>query len=516
MPGKESSITKIAIVGGGTFCKELLEKTVLDYKDEAVGRIMAVADPDPETPGMVFAQRLGLKTVQDYKELYRPEYGLHAIILLTPEKSILEDVLRTKPAHVRLISYHVLEFFWNALRVEERRLRERTREMETVLNGIQDFISVITPEREIVDVNEAFLKQMGYSREEVIGRKCHEIFQKGSRPCKHGDIICPVDEAMRNKRPSQQVLTRVDHDGETRYIEETIFPVWGKGDRILRFIDISRDITERKRQEEQITRRLEAMVEERTRQLKETHAKLLHQDKMASLGKLSAAVVHEINNPIAGILNLIMLMKRVIKEGPVNPKEIDRFNQYLELISTETRRISRIVSNLLAFSRESKIRLRELDLNRVIEKTLFLNANLLKINGVRVERHMDPNLPHLIGSEDQLQQVFMNLISNAAEAMEGKSGGKLVIGTEYSSDNGKITVYFKDTGAGIPAKNLSRLFEPFFTTKKKGKGVGLGLSVAYGIIEEHGGSINTDSQAGKGTTFRVELPLKQPSGLPVK
>jgi two-component system NtrC family sensor kinase len=299
-------------------------------------------------------------------------------------------------------------------------------------------------------------------------------------------------------------------DGQKRYYEVNIYPIWEKDGKVSKFIHISRDITQRKREEEEITRRLERMVEERTRQLKETHAKLLHQDKMASLGKLSASVVHEINNPIAGILNLIILMKRMVEEGSISPKEIDQFNRYLNLMEAETRRTSRIVSNLLAFSRQSKMELKRINLNRLIEQTLFLNSNLLKIGGIKVETDLDPALPDLIGSEDQLQQVFMNLVSNAAEAMEVK-GGVLRIETRHSLQGGKLFVDFKDTGPGIPEENLLKLFEPFFTTKKKGKGVGLGLSVAYGIVQEHGGSINVKSKAGEGTTFHVKLPLKSAS-----
>ena len=253
------------------------------------------------------------------------------------------------------------------------------------------------------------------------------------------------------------------------------------------------------------------MVEERTRELKETHKKLLHQDKMASLGKLSASVVHEINNPIAGILNLIMLMKRMVEEDSIGSHEIDQFNRYLALMETETRRTSRIVSNLLAFSRQSKIELKRINLNRLIEQILFLNSNLLKIAGVKVSMKLDPNLPDLVGSEDQLQQVFMNLVSNAAEAMESKGGGQLDIATKYSLGEDQLEIDFIDTGIGIPEQNISKLFEPFFTTKKKGKGVGLGLSVAYGIIQEHGGSIYVISKVDKGTTFRVKFPLKRAS-----
>ena len=509
MPDERPSLINIAIIGGRTYSKELLEKTTMDYREREVNaRFVAVADPDPQSPGMLVAEKLGLTTVSDYHELYGLQHDIHVFIILTPEQDILEDILQTKPPHIRVQSYHVFEVFWKAISIEERKLRDRNEEIETILNGIEDFISVITPEKEIVDVNEAFLKQMGCSREEAIGRKCYEVFQKLGNPCDDAAITCPLNEVIRNKRHTQHIMTRKGLDGEQRYYEVNTYPIWEKSGKISRFIDISRDITERLKQEEEITRRLEQMVEERTQQLQETHAKLLHQDKMASLGKLAASVVHEINNPISGILNLTLLIKRIIEEGPINQKEIEGFNKYLNLMEKETRRTIRIVSNLLAFSRQSKIELKSINLNRLIEQTLFLNSNLLKIHRVKAETRLDPNLPDLVGSADQLQQVFMNLISNAAEGMEASGGGVLSIETGHSLRDGKIFIRFKDTGAGIPRENLPKLFDPFFTTKKNGKGVGLGLSVAYGIIQEHGGSIDVQSDVGKGTTFKVELPLK--------
>jgi len=516
-----TSIMNIALVGGGVFCKEILEKTTFDYKKEGVNAaIVAVADPDPKSPGMVLAEKMNLLTFNDFHELYDSQYNIHLIIILTPRQHLFEDILKSRPPHIRLMAYDVFKIFWEAIGREEIKLRERTKEMETILNGIQEFILVITPEKEIIDVNETFLEKMCYTRKEVIGKKCHEVYQKSNTPCSFDDIVCPLKKVIDNKRPVTKVMTRFNHNGERRFIEITIFPIWEGNGQISKFIEISRDITERKLEEEKIKRRLEQMVEERTHQLKETHAKLIHQDKMASLGKLAASVVHEINNPNAGILNLIMLIKRIIDEGPVNTKDMEHFRRYLILMETETRRIGRIVSNLLTFSRPSKMLSKPLNINRLIEKILLLNSNLLKINNIKVKKQMDPELPDLIGSEDQLQQVFMNIVSNAVEAMESTGKGELSITTRHSSKDDKITILFKDTGVGIPVENLSKLFEPFFTTKKKGKGVGLGLSVAYGIIQEHGGSISVQSENGNGANFIIEIPLKpissqseQPGGI---
>jgi len=511
------TITNIALVGGGELCKEILEKTTSVYEQEGVyAPILAVADPDPDSPGIKLADELGLLTFRNCRQLYDRRYSIHLIIMLTPEQEIFEEVLRTRPPRIRLLSYNVFKIFWKAIGLEERKLRERTDEMETILNGIQDFILVITPDMEIIECNEAFLTKMHYTREDVIGKKCYGVYHKIDHPCEGGLIDCPLKEVVRNKRQIRKIQTRLMAEGEKRYYEVNIYPIWEKDGKIQKFIHISRDITQHRKEEEEITRRLEKMVEDRTRQVKETHEKLLHQDKMSSLGKLSASVVHEINNPIAGILNLIMLMQRIVEEDTLGQNEVDQFQKYLGLMETETRRTSRIVSNLLAFSRQSKMEPKHVNLNRLIEQTIFINSNLLKIDGVKVVTNLDPDLPDLMGSEDQLQQVFMNLVSNATEAMEAAGGGNLTIETSHILKEDNLQINFKDTGSGIPQENISKLFEPFFTTKKKGKGVGLGLSVAYGIVREHGGAINVTSDLGKSTTFQVKLPLKSASTRHVK
>jgi len=510
MTDKTTSIINIALVGGGDLCKELLEKTTFDLKQEDVFTpIIAVADPDPELPGMLLAKKRGLITVEDYHDLYEPRYSIHLIIILRPEPVILEDILATRPTRIRILSYHVFEIFWKAIGQEERKLREQNKAMETILNGIQDYISVITPDMTIVDANEAFLNNIGRLRNDVIGRKCYEVLQKDQIDCtSKEDHTCPLMEVIRSKMPVRQVRTQTSRHNKIHHIEVNIYPVWEKSGKISKFIHISRDITKRMEEEEEITRRLEQMVEERTRQLKETHEKLIHKDKMASLGKLSASVVHEINNPIAGILNLILLIKRIIQESPLGKKEIDEFFRYLILMENETRRTSRIVSYLLAFSRQNKMEPKPLNLNNLIEHTLFLNSNLLKINKVKVQCRLDQNLPDIVGSEDQLQQVIMNLVSNAVESVESKGKGVLTIATKYLPKTRRVIAKFQDTGVGIPQENFTLIFEPFFTTKKQGKGVGLGLSLAYGIIQEHGGFIKVNSAIGKGTTFKIDLPLR--------
>jgi PAS domain S-box-containing protein len=383
-------------------------------------------------------------------------------------------------------------------------------EFKTILNGIRDFILIISPDQKILEVNDVFLKRMGYRRHEVIDRPCYEVFQRITRKSSNCHEKCPLDQVIRKRRHCQVELSRVDQEGKTWYTELTIFPIWEKKGKIHKFIEISRDITQRKADEEKNREHLQKMVEERTRQLRESHEKLLHQDKMASLGKLSSSVVHEINNPVAGILNLVLLCKRILKEDTVTGSQLDQFSRYLDLMETETRRVTRITGNLLAFARQSKIEVTRFDVNELMEQTLMLNANLLRLNKIRIIEELEKNLPLIKGSEDQIQQVIMNLISNAVESMAQTSRKRLTLKTCATPDRQAVKVQIRDTGTGIPRAHLSKIFEPFFSTKKKGKGVGLGLSVVYGIIEEHGGKLYVDSTEGRGTCFTITLQTAGP------
>jgi two-component system, NtrC family, sensor kinase len=384
-------------------------------------------------------------------------------------------------------------------------------EFETILNGIRDFILIISPDQKILEVNDAFLKHMQYRRNEVIGKPCYEVFQRVTQKSSNCHEKCPLDQVVKKRHHCQVELSRMDQNGKTWYTELTIFPIWEQKGKIHKFIEISRDITQRKSDEKKTREHLQKMVEERTRQLKESHEQLLHQDKMASLGKLSSSVVHEINNPVAGILNLVLLCKRMLKEDTISESQLDLFARYMDLMETETRRVTRIIGNLLAFARQSKIEVTRFDVNELMEQTLMINANLLRINKVRIIEDLERNLPLIRGSEDQIQQVIMNLISNALESMAQTPQKRLILKTCSTPDRQAVKIQIRDTGAGIPKVYVSKIFEPFFTTKKKGKGVGLGLSVVYGIIEEHGGKMYVDSTEGRGTCFTITLQTAGPS-----
>ncbi|MFO8032783.1 MAG: ATP-binding protein [Desulfohalobiaceae bacterium] len=502
----------IGLVGGGQFTAEVLQKTKNGGPEHELlrAKIQAVADPDPKAPGMLRARKLGLVTLNDYKELYDPELDINLIIIMQPSEEILHDVLGSRPPEIRIMSYHTFRLFWEAISTEADKLRKRNQEIEAILDGIQDFIVVISPELQVTEVNKAFLEQMGFEREDVIGRPCYEVFQRMNRQCKHNDdsLSCPLQDVLLTRKSSHKVFPRVNAEGKVIYIEVSIYPIWEDDGSLSRFIEVSRDVTKREREDEEINRRLEEMVEERTKQLKQRQQEIQRQDKMASLGKLSASVVHEINNPISGILNLILLIQKMSGELELEQEKAEKFSYYLKLIETETRRISRITSNLLSFSRESKIEMQPLNINHLLEEILFLNANFLKLNQIKLHKELDPGLPDLVGDGEKLKQVFMNLISNACEAMQPHGQGELSIKTKQS--NNKVQVIFQDTGMGVEQTDADRVFDPFFSTKQESKGVGLGLSVAYGIVQQHCGDLEFTSQPAQGTTVTVTLPLQQP------
>lgn len=234
-------------------------------------------------------------------------------------------------------------------------------------------------------------------------------------------------------------------------------------------------------------------------------AKILHQDKMMSLGRLAASVVHEINNPLSGILNYVRLMIRVLDRGVPQGEQVEKFQRYLNLVESETGRCSQIVSSLLAFSRRSEPTFAPVDVKELLERCALLSRHKLELQNIRLGLNTSPGIPTIIGDHNQLQQCIINLIFNAIDAMP--NGGALTLAAEYRTGGDHLTIIVRDTGHGIASKDLPHIFEPFYTTKKEGYGVGLGLSTAYGIIDRHQGKIEVTSSPGNGATFRIQLPL---------
>jgi two-component system NtrC family sensor kinase len=252
---------------------------------------------------------------------------------------------------------------------------------------------------------------------------------------------------------------------------------------------------------------LESKVDERTRQLQTAQKKLVQADRLASLGQLAASVAHEINNPVSGVLNLSMLLERLMASGAYPPGREAEFRKYLGLISAETARVGRIVSDLLAFSRRSKPQHAPADLNKLVRTTVALADHKLRLMGAEVVLDLRESLPPVECDSGQIQQVILNLVLNGGEAIKPRGAGRLTVRTRLAAPD-EVELCVEDTGEGIAPENLSKIFDPFFTTKSEAKGVGLGLAVLYGIVKAHDGDVEVTSRRNEGTTFKVTLPLK--------
>jgi signal transduction histidine kinase len=268
---------------------------------------------------------------------------------------------------------------------------------------------------------------------------------------------------------------------------------------------------------EEYNKTLETKVKERTaelenalKSLKEAQVQLIQAEKMVAVGQLAAGVAHELNNPLGGILGYSQFALEKIRQKPIShfdQEDTENFLQYLKDIEQQTKRCRAIIQSLLKFSRESrKEEFEPIDVNSVLRETFIFIKHQLEKNGVKLVERLTESLPPINGQPNQLQQVFTNLILNGVQAMPG--GGTLTIHSRTKKDHQAVEISFTDTGLGISEENLDKIFEPFFTTKKVGEGTGLGLSVSYGLIKNHGGEIKVESIKGKGTTFTVILPIQ--------
>jgi two-component system NtrC family sensor kinase len=250
---------------------------------------------------------------------------------------------------------------------------------------------------------------------------------------------------------------------------------------------------------------LEEKVAERTAALRQAQAQLIQSEKMSSLGKLSASIAHEINNPLMGILTISKLLIRTMDEGrSEDPRNANAIRQ-LKMVQRETERCSAIVRNLLDFARQRPLAVKGVDVNAALEESLSVASNQIAIQGIALKKDLKP-LPMVQADFGQLRQAFLNVILNSCEAMA--KGGTLTISSRFAEGARGIEVEIADTGGGIPPEVLPKIFDPFFTTKEKG--TGLGLSVVYGIVQRHGGTLEVKSQQGQGTQMFFRIPMAAP------
>ncbi|MFB3904823.1 MAG: sensor histidine kinase [Acidobacteriota bacterium] len=254
------------------------------------------------------------------------------------------------------------------------------------------------------------------------------------------------------------------------------------------------------------TRKLEHRVEEKTAELQRAHQRMIKIERMASMGQLAAIVAHEINNPLAGILTYARLLRKKLSKSPQNPDSHAQVESDLDLIASEAARCGEIVKSLLQFSRQGKRNYQANDLNQLVRESIRLIKHKVDLMCIRTELELGEGLAPVVCDAQEIRQALVAVLINACEAVHPNEG-VIRIGTQLRPEIDSVDIWIKDNGVGMDAETQKHIFEPFFTTKEHGKGVGLGLAAVSGIINQHSGEIEVESEPGKGTKITLRLPL---------
>ena len=380
----------------------------------------------------------------------------------------------------------------------EMSLARAHRRLLTVLDSLDAIIYVTNmSSHEILFMNRQAREIFG----ESIGRKCWMVMQRGlDGPCAFcsNEKVLAINEA--NHDLGGVYVWENQNTGTGRWYEYHDRTIKWLGD-IQAKLSIGTDITARKNEEireREARELLELRVSQRTAELEKIYRQLLHSEKLSAVGKLAASIAHEFNNPICGIRNVLDGLQRRAKLG-------DDDLQMVELAIRECGRIARLTKDLQSFNRPTSGIEASVDVHAALEDIILLCRKNLQNKNISLLKEFAPSLPGIPAVEDQIKQVFLNLLTNAEEAITQESG---TITVKTEEKNGYVAVRFQDSGQGIAQENQERIFEPFFSTKSAAKGTGLGLSVSYGIVDRHGGKIEVESTPGLGSTFTVFLPVE--------
>lgn len=365
-------------------------------------------------------------------------------------------------------------------RAMEKRLYQQQEFARRLVDSFPDLIFVVDTNNRYTYVSGKVQEVLGYENNEAIGM----VFGERTHPDERERVMALLGDMLEGRRSFGSTEIQVRHkQGEWRRLRCNFSPLVAENGKIEGVVISGRDVTELKRLEEQ----------------------LIQAEKLAAMGQMLAGVAHELNNPLTAILGASELLRD--RQGVD-----ENTKRQLEMTHRQARRAARIVQNLLEFSRPASPQKKALDLNGVLDRTLQLHEHSLRRNNIEVDYRPHPGLPPIVGDANQLIQIFLNLVSNAEQAIrEVRPSGRIQI--RLGQAGARVFATVQDDGVGIKQEALPKLFDPFFTTKRPGGGTGLGLSICMSIVREHGGNIEAESLPAGGAAFTVFLPVSnQDSG----
>jgi len=453
---------------------------------------VAVVDAEKSALGHEDVEGSGINVFDDPLDLIKIE-SLDLILECTGDERILSDFIRQKRPSVGLLDRQAsMRLIEMAKGYAENPLAA------ALLEASPDGVLVINRKFVITDCNQSLQITGSANKDVIIGKHCFEVLFRALSPCKFPSAFCVAQEALRTGKPARAIYELNDVNNVLQFRQATAYPIFDRRGDVSQFVLTIRDIT----------KDLGKKIEERTRALKKDFARLAQEDRLSSLGRLVASVCHEINNPITSIVTFNRLVQSILqsKTGQGGPSDVEMSNvaRYMDLSFREAMRCGAIVKNLLTFARPKSVEAKVIEIRELVDTILLLTEHQLELANIRCHVHFPSGPFTACGDYAQIQQCLLNLIFNAMDAMP--LGGTLTISGEIDESADIIRLAVADTGCGIDPEVLPRIFEPFYSTKTDGKGSGLGLPMVYGIIREHHGDVEVESEPGKGSTFRIKLP----------
>ncbi|MHC1745322.1 MAG: nitrogen regulation protein NR(II) [Syntrophobacteraceae bacterium] len=460
-------------------------------------RLLAIAATQDSASCSTYAAENGIQVYEDYRELLSIEH-LDLIVELTGDPSILLDIFKRKRPSVGVLDREAFTQLLDIANLYSWVDQHQSEFATTLLRASPDAVLVVDQELRILDGNRSPLIAGGANIASLVGKLCSDAIH-GSSECRNVSKNCPARKTQQTGMTSRAMYEVSGSNGTPQIVQVTSYPIFNRFGDVAQIVLTIRDITED----------LVERIEQRTQVIRKDLARVVQEDRLTSLGRLVASVCHEINNPITSILTFTKLVQVMFQRPVLSDEDLKKIDHYLDLSFREAMRCGIIVKNLLTFARPKSLEAKIVDLNEIVHTILALANHQMELANIRCKTDLPPAPFTAWGDYAKIQQCLLNLILNAIDAMP--DGGTISISGETNEPSDFVLLKVSDTGHGIDPKDLPRIFEPFYSTKIDGKGVGLGLSMVHGIIREHGGMVEVDSEPGKGTTFIIKLPRK-PTG----